>query len=211
MKKNEKHKNTQKKPDNSKLYKLIGILFVSLAVLFVLRGWVRETILPKTIHTIYGSSVSKVYKNEMSKLQNPASLLGYTNSATKDTCFRVKAKGLKTLISCESSSNNFREITSQDTGILLTNATNLQADLKTNGWQGEFTNEGVPYTSLVKLVNSLTSGIDYQPDATYTKKVGDVTCSIGTNTAYSKPNPPAMSTQITCYRTFNVLGEPSWD
>jgi len=183
------------------------------------------SVLPGIVESMYGNSVEKVYQDEMSKLQDPLALLGYQVAETPTLlyqnaetpghgCNTVVANGIKTQVYCSYATKVYRQII--DTGPkskknLNANAEKLQTLLQANGWQGEYSNEGQPYTSLVKLISSLTSGIDHQPDATYEKRVGDVECQFQNNTAFSHPGPAALATQVSCSRTFNILGEPSWN
>lgn len=191
---------------------IAGIVVVILLALgYLLRGWVRATVLPESADIIYGRSVSKLYQEEMDKLQDPTALLGYGDNdikAEKD-CTRSFASGLKTQIICTYGVEASKQINLQDKDQLNANATKLQDALKANGWQGTYSDTGDPYTSIVKLMSSLTNDIDYQPDATYTKDIGNTTCTLSTVTAYSKPNPSAMATRAYCLRTINFVGDPT--
>lgn len=173
------------------------------------------TVAPATIKTLYGNPAQKAYQDEAAKLQDPLALLGYADTTpTSGTtgCYTVLANGLKTQVSCNYNYDLGQDIPTnpQAKQTLVANAEKLQALLQTNGWQGEYSNDG-EYTSLVKLVSSLTSGIDYQPDATYQKKIGNVECLFSNNTAFSSPDTPKMSTRFYCTRTFNIVGQPSWN
>lgn len=143
--------------------------------------------------------VTETYQTEMAKLGDPIGLLGYTEpTTTDDNCSSVPTRGLQPIMSCGLTVNAFKEVDLNNKDTLNANAAALQSALQANGWQGQYVNENTEYNSLVKLVSSITSGIDYEPDATYTKDIGDVTCSISTTTAFSSPKPPAMNTNIWC-------------
>ena len=214
MKTTSKSKPQTPKPKNRKLLIVFGAALALVVMLFLFRGWVRMTVLPNTVEAVYSNSVQKVYQDEIGKLQDPLASLGYqaTSPATA-RCYTVVANGLKTQVDC-SYGYDATQKTPTDTEAKRTlnaNAEKLQALLQANGWQGEYSNDGQPYSSLVKLVSSLTSGIDYQPDATYLKQVGNVACIFGNNTAFSQPDPAQITTRISCSRSINILGQPSWN
>jgi hypothetical protein len=197
----------------SRKMQLIGGVIVLLIALFLARGWIRMTALPKTIQAAYGNRAEKAYLDEMNKLQLPLELLGYTTTEqlSKD-CHTVVARGISTQVDCRYDIRLYREVdtSAEAKKILDDNAVKLQALLQANGWEGEYVNEGQELTSLVKLITSITSGRDWQPDATYAKKIDDVQCFFHTNTAFAKPAKPAMATQVSCFQTYNILGEPRW-
>lgn len=214
MKTTRKSKSQISKSKNRKLPVGFGVALALVAGLFLFRGWVRMTVLPNTVEAVYADSVQKVYQDEMGKLQNPLALLGYQVTLPASAhCYTVVANGVKTQVDCSYGYDVSQE-TPTDTEAkqaLNANAEKLQALLQANGWQGAYSNDGQPYTSLVKLVSSITGGIDYQPDATYLKQIGNVECMFGNNTAFSHPDPAKMTTRISCSRTINILGQPSWN
>lgn len=169
------------------------------------------TVAPKTVGLFYASSVQKTFDEQNSALQIPLSYLGYPEVKPTKNCSTSLANGLKTQVDCQVSIRLTRQLSegTVDNKTLLEHAKKIQDRLKANGWQGEYS-DNAETTSLVRLITSLTSGIDYQPDATYIKKMNGVDCMFQTVTAYSKPDPAAMSSQLTCYRTVNVFGQPSW-
>lgn len=207
-----KNEKSGKGAGKRKLLVFLGLLAAFMITVFVFRGWVRMRIIPKTINVVYGNPAQNVFEKEMSKLQNPLALLGYTHPEVKmNNCLTSYAQGLSTQVVCSYNIGVYRE-TPQDTQFkadLNANADKLQKLLSENVWQGEYSSDG-KYTSLKKLVSSITAGIDYQPDAAYQKQVGNVLCYIDSNTAFSSPQPPAIATQISCSRTFNILGKPRY-
>jgi hypothetical protein len=209
-----KHKSSLAQLKQHRWLTAVGIVLVLFLVLFIFRGWVRMTAMPAGTEVLYGNSVEETYQDEMSKLQNPLAMLGYAAAEpTAHGCHTMLANGLKTQIDCQYEVKLTQTIddNSESKQKLNANAEKLQTLLKQNGWQGEYANDGQPYTSLVKLVSSITSGIDYQPDATYSKRVGNTQCFLQNYTAFSQPDPPAMSAHVSCYRTVNILGQPSWN
>jgi len=214
MKNTTKPKKPLTKLKSRKVRVAVGLVLILFVLLFLSRGWIRMTGLPRTVKAVYGNSAEEVYKDEMSKLQNPLVLLGYPNvESYRPGCYTMVANGVKTQVDCQYNVRVYRvlDTSPESQKTLNTNAQKLQALLQENGWEGEYSNEGQPYTSLVKLISGVTSDIDYQPDAAYRKRVGDVQCLFDTNTAFSHPEPAAIATQISCHRTFNILGKPSWN
>lgn len=196
-----------------KLFILLGTVFVLFFLLYVFRGWGRRYAIPRVVTVLYGNSAEKIYISEMKKLENPISLLGYKSTESQiKGCPTNLAKGISTQVYCIYDVRAYGTIakSSLTTTELNANAEKLQNLLKQNGWQGEYNDVG-EYTSLKKLISNVSSGIDYQPDATYEKQIGNVTCYFHSNTAFSAPNPPALATQISCTRIFNILGTPSWE
>ncbi len=171
------------------------------------------TVAPRAVEAVYGNSAQITYQNEARKLQDPLKLLGYQDSQpviAGTGCHTVFASGFKIQVFCSYTDNLSRDIPtgSAEKQALAANAAKLQALLQTNGWQGEYSNDGQPYTSLVKLVSSLNDGIDYQSDATYQKQIGKVECMFGNTTAFSSPDPAKMNTGVYCSRVFNLFGKP---
>ncbi len=194
---------------------ILGVVAALTIVLFFARGWLRMTVAPFAVETIYGNSAQEVYEAEANKLQDPLALLGYQEAQptlNNRACYTQLAQGIKTQISCSYNYDLLQEIPTSGPAKqkLLTNAERLQKLLQANGWEGEYANNA-DYTSLVRLTMSLTSGIDYQPDATYFKNIGDVECMFSNTTAFSSPDTPKMNTRLYCSRTFNLFGEPSWN
>lgn len=190
------------------------VIVVILLSVFLVRGWVRMTITPKAIQTVYGNQAEKVYQDEVvGKLQDPLALLGYSDvQPLNNGCYTVLANKLKTQVDCQYTIMVGNEVPTTPEGkqTLNDNAAKLQASLQANGWEGEYSNDS-EYTSLVKLMSSLTSDIDYQPDATYSKRIGDIECTIANNTAFSLPSVPKFSTRIWCAKTYTILGQPTWN
>ena len=207
-------KNTKTKPKKHVVLIVLAVVLGAGLLLFVARGWLRMTVLPKIVHVTVGSSVEQTYKDEIGKLQDPLTKLGYKNvEAAKGTCTTDLARRFKTQVYCTYgvSVSGPVDTSQQNKQQLSTNVAALLALLKSNGWQGDFATSGSESSNnLSTLVSNIASNIDYNPDATYQKQIGDITCTFGNNTAFAKPEPPALATQISCSRYFNVLGEPQW-
>lgn len=208
-----KHKDI-KLSARGKLLALFIIVIIFLGSGFLARSWIRMTLLPEAITVLYKNSVRNTANDEINKLQDPIKLLSYTKLEAKYDlpCTTNLAKGFKTQVDCSYDLRAYRQIDlgPQSVARLNENATKLQTLLKQNGWDGTYI-ETAPTTSIKLLIKSITSGIDYQPDAAYQKTIGKVHCAIDSETAFSKSKPPAMATQISCSRTFNIFGTPTYD
>ncbi len=208
MKKHKQHER-RRKISKTLIYILGGILGL-LILVFVFRGWIRITVEPKTVSVFYKSNVKKVRDDEAAKLGDPFKALGYS-SLQNDTgsCTTDWARGIRTNIVCNYDQNTYQEVPKDQAykDTLNANAAKLMDKLKQNGWEGQYTDNG-EFTSLTKLIRNLTDGIDYTPDASYFKKIGPVECYIQTTTAFSKPEPPAMDTHLTCSRSIYIIGDP---
>lgn len=197
-----------------KKYLLIVFVVLSLVILLacVFRSWMRMTVAPRIVSIAYSPGVQKVAEDELNKLQDPFASLGYKDFEFKsvDSCFTTLANGLRTQVECGYFLRAYAEISAnnESKATLNKNAENLQNLLQQNGWQGEYSDSGTT-NSLKKLVTSLTAGTDYDPDASYQKKIGSVQCYFHSNTAFSSPQPPAISTRFDCSRTINIFGNPN--
>lgn len=192
------------------------IIGVSLILLFVasyiFRGWLRVTLVPKVINVTSGNAVTNFASAEIGALGDPFTLLGYDSTTKESECRLVAARGLSTQYECVYVENGWTEIlqNSNDKKQLYQSAVNILAALKNNGWEGAYT-ENEQATSLTTLIRNINDGIDYTPDASYTKASGDINCWISNTTAFSKPKNPAISTNFWCSRTVNVFGDPKVD
>ncbi len=187
-----------------------GVVALVLTLGFLFRGWVRVTVVPKTVTAMYGGSIQHAVDDELNKLQNPLEALGYKNIEKKPVrCVLGYTKGFTTEINCGVEFSAYYEVSQNeaDKANLSKNAEKLQALLQQNGWDGEYGDMG-DYTSLKKLVSNINNGIDYTPDASYQKDIGSVHCLFDSNTAFSSPKPAAISSHIFCSRTFDMFGKP---
>lgn len=209
-----KQKSTRpRKLDKQRLLIIGGSILLFLLALYLLRGWVRMTVIPKAVTVYNNNSVQKAYNQEMTNLQDPFMQLGLSaGHVVMKGCNTSVANELKTQVVCNYQVRAWAVVDTSSEGQekLKNQAARVQSLLQQNGWQGEYTDTG-DYTSLTKLVSSLNSSIDYQSDASYQKQIGDVSCMLSANTAYSEPDPVAIAMNVFCTRTFNILGEPSWN
>ena len=194
---------------------VVGLVVLVLLVLFLLRGWIRNTIIPRSAGVFVGNSVQTTADQQLSKLGDPFKTFGYTNINRHDyggnhtVCTLGVAHLYHTEVNCQSGQSAYNKTTEMGSSKKL-NAAAVAAEkaLKSNGWDGVYGLGGSRYTSLTRLVKSVTNGIDYQPDAFYQKHVGNITCTFDSIDSFSKPGAPAISSHYSCSRTIDVLGSP---
>jgi len=202
-----KHFQKEKPLDNLKKYLIYtGTLVVIVVLLFVFRGWLRVTVLPKTIGEFYVSGVQTTFNQEFNDLQNPYRLLSFTNPKPASLgCALSQAQSIHTEINCMDDQINWTVLPRSATGIATVqqNAAKLQGLLKAQNWLGG--SNGVTLTS---LIDGTAKGIDWSPDAYYEKIVGKTDCVFDTMIGYANPQPPAIRVTLSCDRTVNILGTP---
>jgi len=208
MKKHKKNRKYTEKPlDNLKKYIIYtGSLIVIVVLLFVFRGWLRVTVIPKTIGEFYVGSVQTTFNQEIAALQNPYKLLSFTNpKAPVLGCQLSQAQSIHTEIDCNDNQISWTVLPKSAAGIAAVeqNAAKLQSLLMSQGWQAG--SNGVTVTS---LIDGTAKGIDWSPDANYQKIVGKTDCLFDEMIGYANPQPPAIRVTFSCDRTVNVLGTP---
>jgi len=183
---------------------------IVLAVSFLARGWVRSTLEPRSVGLFYKSSVEKTFNQEVNKLGNPLEAMGYKSITKTSTCRLSVARGIHTEIACTTIENAYSKVSDlkKNGSELVSNAAKIEGALQNNNWGGIYGLGTNPYTSLTRLSTSLTSGIDWQPDAAYTKNIGSTTCAFDSNTSFSRPAPAAISSRFDCTRTIDIFGNP---
>lgn len=183
-----------------KLYLVVAVCGVIAAlVLFLGRGWIRHTFEPAAISVSVGHGPSRAVDSQLSALDNPFDTLGISSTQRSDICNLTYAKGFSSEVVCTSTVNGFAKIPSNLQPGLAQRSKSLEALLKSNGWtKGN--------TSISELGANIANGIDYTPDAAYTKKVGKVECLLDFNTAFSKPKPAAIAGSLNCQQAFELFG-----
>jgi len=81
---------------------------------------------------------------------------------------------------------------------LIQRAGELDKNLKKQGWRL------VSDKSTTTWFEMVASGKAFPPDQTYTKDLGDTACTFSFWTAYSEPDPPALSMVVSCARTLST-------
>ncbi|HVX58503.1 MAG TPA: hypothetical protein VG964_02075 [Candidatus Saccharimonadales bacterium] len=191
----------------NKLVLFLLVLVVLVGLVYLGRGWIRKTAEPKAVAVTSGRSVKSEAEKQLSALGDPMARLGYPNEKKTFNCFMATARSIHTEVTCTYVIDVYAKVSDlKDNPNLNTEAAGIEKSLKANGWDGTYGLGASPYTSLTRLAKSLTSGIDYQPDAAYAKNIGKITCFFDSHTAYSHPAPAAIGSSYICSRTYDVFG-----
>ena len=192
--------------------KRLGIVLVSavilVGVLYFARGWLRKSVAPWVVQTTEAKSIQKEAQEELTTLGDPFKSLGYKNIETSPVaCSLAYASGFTTEVFCGYKVHAYGELSQADADKMSTNlaSSTIQSVLQSDGWNGEFT-DTTEYTSLHELVTNLNKGIDYTPDASYWKAIGNTSCSLSSTTAFSSPKPAAMNTEFYCGKLYKMYG-----
>lgn len=191
----------------SKLFLSLAVCVVLVGILFLARGWVRGTVMPKTATIIYGHTIQSTFDAQIKNLDDPLTKLGYSKiTKTNATCILGTARSIHTEMYCYAKYEAYGTVPTigHAKTILNTNAQTIQDAATSNGWSG-----GGRDNQLTKLVSSVTGNIDYNPDASYQKQFGATYCMFSSNTAFSHPKLAAMSSYISCTRTVDWFGKPN--
>ena len=182
-----------------KWYVLVPLVIIVLVLGgYMARGWGRHTAAPDAADLIYGRQVQTVLNAQYNDLGQPFKALGFTSMQHSRSCNLTYAKHFKADFYCMSMYSVYTDKVGSLSPDLGVRAAKLDAVLQAKGWQNG-------YTSLTTLGQSIAKGIDWQPDADYTKTFGNITCDADFNTAFSKPKPAAISGRITCSRALKFL------
>jgi hypothetical protein len=188
------------KPKHRKLLLLALIVFLLVAGTYVFRGWLRHTVAPAVVSQTAGRRVQKTTYEQYSKLNNPFTVLGMPKVKHENKCRLSYAKSFHAEVDCVSSYTSYSDKVSSLKPDLGQRTALLENYLRSNGWSGG-------NTTISTLGSNISKGIDWTPDAAYTKQVGKITCMADFNTAYSKPKPAAIAGGIECYRTYYLFGK----
>jgi hypothetical protein len=200
------NKQTKQSFYSNKTFIVVASFLLLILLLFFLRGWFRATVIPKTSSLFYINSVQNTLASENTDLQYPFNQLGLTSSPSKSTCNLEVAQSISTEIDCGVSIQSYAKLPSNKSGqtSIEAKAQSIQNLLSSMGWKGG--SNGVTLTS---LIDGTYQGKDYSPDAYYEKVIGNDDCVFDTMIAYANPQPPAISSTLSCDRTVNILGTPN--
>jgi len=173
-------------------------ILILVIVCFLVRGWIRSSVVPEVVSLTYGHSVKTISEKEYSNLNKPFEALGLPDPKIKSDCTLVYAKRFKMVIYCCYSYSSYSDKISGLSPDLGARSQTLAATLKNNGWAGGVTN-------ISTLGQNIRKGIDWTPDAAYMKQIGNTFCLADFNTAFSKPKPPALSGSVSCSRSFQLF------
>ena len=185
----------------TRLVWVLGAVIVLAAILFLARGWVRNSLEPAYADLLYAHQVQATLDEQGRILHDPLQALGFSKGITAKSavCHRSLALSIHTAIDCSASYQAYGPVSS-DKATLRKNAVSLQAKLLQDGWSGN------PVMPLTQFINGITDGADNQPDATYLKHFGSISCMLSPTTAFKSPDTPAMNIVFSCSRDVLLFG-----
>lgn len=166
-------------------------------------------VLPKMVgFTTYGS-VRDTAETELTALEDPFKLSTHQESF-QSGCFTTLANGIKTLVNCTYAASLNIPLNKDNKTESVKTAQRTQELLQQNGWEGRFTTSS-DRPNLESLFAAIADGVDYMPDASYTKNISGVKCMLQAYTAFSQPSSPMLSLRMMCSKDVAVIGEPNWN
>jgi hypothetical protein len=144
---------------------------------------------------VYTRQVQSTLDKEYTALQKPFEMLGMPDVHKKKTCELAHAKHFKIQLYCSAIYSSYSDHIAPN---LAAGSAKLANQFTSNGWS-------LGYTDLSTLGKNISQGIDYTPDAAYTKFKGDIACTADFNTAFSKPKPPAINGSVSCTKVVDIF------
>jgi hypothetical protein len=174
---------------------IVLILLVTIAISAVVlsKDWITTN--------YYRYKVESTVSSETKPLKSSLEALGFKElDKLKTSCGYIVwgetflAPNSPTYFDCYSGMDRYYVLPQDEPGKASTmeRVRELDAALRSNGWTSR------PDYQTVMWFEKILEGVDYQPDQLNTKTVGDLNCIVDFFTAYSKPNPPAVSLSIHC-------------
>lgn len=187
----------------------VGILVAAIAAMglgFYQFG--RSGLVPGVAKIVYGSSLRGLYEDERKALGDPSRVLLGVSSDAELTCVSIY-EGIKVHVSCDTAMQQYGQLRQGQEGKLAaTNAASeVEKALVQSGYEKGI-DGGSNGVTLSSLIGGTYQGIDYSPDAFYSKKVGDALCTFQVTVAYSSPKPAAINVRHVCTREFDPFGVP---
>ena len=189
------------KLSNKQLLMSGGILAV--LILLMAATWGRGFIVSNVARVFYLKPVQQMIVKRDGELANPFHTFGMDTLEKTSSCHVTAATFISTQVECTSSAHGYVKL-SDNKDETVQKARALEATLEKQGYKAG-SNE-VTFTSLVA---GTYEGKDYSPDAFYQKIDGPYMCVFDTTIAYANPAPRAISMDLSCRRTLEILGTPS--
>lgn len=186
-------------------YICLVVVALLLLSMFAWRGWYRTTVIPKTVGMVQLGSVRSTLRQQKTDLQDPLARLGFSSVRTGHKCSLQQAQSVHTQVYCDSLEYGYVVLPSRQADVvrLQTEAVALDSQLTASGWKS-----GSNGVTLASLIKGTAHGQDYSADAYYEKVVGNTDCTFDVMIAYANPNPPAITANLDCNKTVNVMGAP---
>lgn len=161
------------------------------------------------LQNYYRQKVERTFTNELKPLKGSLTALGYKDLSNLDTrCGYITYKSDPadpldepirpngTYLECSSGINRLTKVPEDAAGKITFNqrAVELSKVLQANGWQSRKDYPTVPW------FQKISEGVDYQPDQLNQKTVNNMQCTVDFFTAFSKPDPIAISVMAFCVK-----------
>lgn len=176
---------------NRRPYLVIGIIIILLTLgltAFIKRDGI--------LRRIYSYQVRSELAEQLKPLQEPLKALGFTNlPKPKATCSSIpNMQTGKSESTCTATISKYIVIGRGETVTKKINksAAWLDSQFSANGWKQR---KDLP---TIAWFNTISQGVDYQPDQLNIKQLNTMTCTIDFFTAFSKPSEPAINLVATC-------------
>lgn len=157
------------------------------------------------IQNYYRQKVEKTLSTQLKPLASTLKSLGFGDLTTLDTACSYNiypdtsavtdaAYSAGKVFECSSSVRGFIKVPTDEQGkaTFNQNAFELSKILQANGWESR-----KEYPT-VSWFEKISQGVDYQPDQLNLKTVGNIQCTIDFFTAFSQPDPAALSLHAYC-------------
>lgn len=182
---------------------LMGGGVLAVLVLLLAATWGRGFIVSNVAKLFYLKPVQRMIVERDAELANPFHTFGMNTLDKASSCHMTAATFISTQVECTSSAHGFVKL-SDNKDETVKKAQALETALEKQGYKAG--SNGVTFMSLVA---GTYEGKDYSPDAFYQKLDGPYMCIFDTTIAYANPAPKAISMDLSCRRTIEILGTPS--
>lgn len=193
---------------NKKLALGVGAALLLLVTSGVCFAWDR--LLSEGTMLLYGHSIQATVEMDNRALGNPFSLLNASGSKPTTNCSVIARRYIHTEVECRSEIHGYVRLgqSTDDKTTILKSIAQIENMLQAQRYRsGAFINGD----TMTMLVAGTYKGIDWSPGADYEKVAGGYDCVFDTEIAYSNlaHQQPAIIMNLTCNRTFDVLGKPT--
>jgi len=181
---------------------LVGGGLLAVLILLMAATWGRGFIVSNVARVFYLKPVQRMIVERDAELANPFHTFGMDALEKASSCHVTAASFISTQVECAASAHSYARL-SDNKDETIQKAQALEAALEKQGYKAG--SNGVTFASLVA---GTYEGKDYSPDAFYQKIDGSYMCIFDTTIAYANPAPKAISMDLSCRRTLEILGTP---
>ena len=150
------------------------IIFLSLLICYLARGWIRGSAVPASINYFYKNTVDQKLDDESAVIKNKLTQLGFnfTNNATSEPCNDIHYSGFQVSVHCEKSIISDTIVIADDfKENWVTKSKELEEQLISNGWRDGWEG-GISIREIFTPSSNIISG------KFYTKNFDKIECQI---------------------------------